>query len=368
MNEKITLQDLINLFGEKQGMNKKDAELFVRNVFDLIEETLATEKYVKVKGLGTFKLTEVDSRESVNVNTGERIEIQGHTKVSFTPDTTMKDLINKPFAHFETVILNDGVELEDIPTEEATIPEMPEETPTIKEEVPIVIEETPVIVEEVKQTPTIQEELVMEMEEIPVEKSEIPKVESVPMTEEPKPMTDEPIIVSPEEKFILAENKKNRRMNRILWAIIVVLVLIILFGGCWLFIFSSFSYKSFERVHIENVSQPEMVAIQEDTISVVEKQEKTVIEHAAVKDIPFQTPAKDKMASLADTLDYEIVGTKTTYVLKNGESIIKASVKFYGAKMFWPYIVKHNRDIIKNADNIPVGIEIKIPELRIKEQ
>ena len=117
MNEKITLQDLINLFGEKQGMSKKDAELFVRSLFDLIEEALATEKYVKVKGFGTFKLTEVDSRESVNVNTGERIEIQGHTKVSFTPDTTMKDLINKPFAHFETVVLNDGVEFEDTPIE-----------------------------------------------------------------------------------------------------------------------------------------------------------------------------------------------------------------------------------------------------------
>ena len=117
MNEKITLQDLINLFSEKQGMNKKDAEVFVRTMFELIEEALATEKYVKIKGFGTFKLTEVDSRESVNVNTGERIEIQGHTKISFTPDATMKDLINKPFSHFETVILNEGVELEDTPVE-----------------------------------------------------------------------------------------------------------------------------------------------------------------------------------------------------------------------------------------------------------
>ena len=144
--------------------------------------------------------------------------------------------------------------------------------------------------------------------------------------------------------------------------------MIILFGCCWLFIFSPFSYKSFESEPVESISQSEIVAAQEDTISVVEKQEQTVIDPIPVKEVPFQSPAKDRMASLADTLDYEIVGTKTTYALKNGESIIKASVKFYGAKMFWPYIVKHNRDIIKNADNIPVGIEIKIPELRIKEQ
>ena len=107
MNEKKTIQNIIEILSEKQGMDKKDAELFVKGMFDLIEEALATEKYVKVKGLGTFKLTEVDSRASVDVNTGERIEIQGHTKISFTPDSTLKELINKPFSHFETVILDD---------------------------------------------------------------------------------------------------------------------------------------------------------------------------------------------------------------------------------------------------------------------
>ena len=111
MSDKITIQDIIELLAEKHGMNKKDAEAFVKGIFDLIEEALASEKYVKVKGLGTFKLTEVESRESVNVNTGERFQIQGHNKISFTPDTTMKDLINKPFAHFETVILNENTKL-----------------------------------------------------------------------------------------------------------------------------------------------------------------------------------------------------------------------------------------------------------------
>ena len=152
MNEKITLQDLINLFGEKQSMSTKDAELFVRSLFDLIEEALATEKYVKVKGFGTFKLTEVDSRESVNVNTGERIEIQGHTKISFTPDTTMKDLINKPFAHFEPVVLNDGVELEETPVENAT-----DEAPIIEAPQPEPIVEIPAPTEEPVEEPVFRE-------------------------------------------------------------------------------------------------------------------------------------------------------------------------------------------------------------------
>ena len=119
MNERLTIQDLIDLLAAKHSMTKKDAEAFVKEFFLLIEQALENEKTVKIKGLGTFKLVDVDSRESVNVNTGERFQIKGHTKVSFTPDTTLRDTINKPFAHFETVVLNEGTVLEDTPMEES---------------------------------------------------------------------------------------------------------------------------------------------------------------------------------------------------------------------------------------------------------
>ena len=115
MNEKLNIQDLIDLLAEKHGMSKKNADSFVKEFFQLIEEALEKDKYVKIKGLGAFKLIDVESRESVNVNTGERFEIQGHTKVSFTPEPALKDIINKPFAHFETVVLNEGTVLEDTP-------------------------------------------------------------------------------------------------------------------------------------------------------------------------------------------------------------------------------------------------------------
>lgn len=115
MNEKLNIQDLIDLLAEKHGMSRKNADSFVKEFFLLIEESLEKDKYVKIRGLGTFKLIDVESRESVNVNTGERFEIQGHTKVSFTPEPSLKDIINKPFAHFETVVLNDNTVLEDTP-------------------------------------------------------------------------------------------------------------------------------------------------------------------------------------------------------------------------------------------------------------
>ena len=112
MGERINIQNLIDLFAEKKGLSKKDAENFLKEFFALIEKALETDKYVKIKGFGTFKLIDVDSRESVNVNTGERFQIQGHTKISFTPEASLRDQINKPFSHFETVILNEGVDFE----------------------------------------------------------------------------------------------------------------------------------------------------------------------------------------------------------------------------------------------------------------
>ena len=118
MNERLTIQDLTDLLAAKHSMTKKDAEAFVKEFFLLIEQALENEKTVKIKGLGTFKLIDVDSRESVNVNTGERFQIKGHTKVSFSPDANLRDTINKPFAHFETVVLNENTILEDTPIED----------------------------------------------------------------------------------------------------------------------------------------------------------------------------------------------------------------------------------------------------------
>mgnify|MGYP000757295775 FL=1 len=126
MNEKITLQELVELFARKCQWNEADAELFVKEFLALIEEALARDKYVKVKGLGTFKLINIEARKSVDVNTGEAIEIKGHTRVSFIPEAGLRDQINKPFAHFQSVLLKDEVHFADLP-EEGVLPEGAEE-------------------------------------------------------------------------------------------------------------------------------------------------------------------------------------------------------------------------------------------------
>ena len=399
MNEKITLQDIVNLFSQKQGIGKKEADLIVRTMFDLIEEALKTENYVKIKGFGTFKLTEVDARESVNVNTGERFEIQGHSKISFTPDTTMKDLINKPFAHFETVILNDGVELEDTPTEEVLeAPEMVEETPAIVEATPIVAEETPVVIEEtiieetpatevtevpvvVEEEPTIEEEtpaVEEPMEEV-VEETAPEQAEETPMVEEPaieeliasEPVTEtvlegKPIIT--EEEPVMAQakqDKKEKTINRILWGVIVVLVLIILFGAYWMFFRSDDAH---EVTPMPSASE-EVATLVEETIHM-----DTIFEsEPPITMMPLELTAeelrKERVPVLGDTLEYVINGKEPIceHTLKSGETIIRISVKYYGSKRFWPYIAKFNKETITDPDNIPIGTVIKIPAILPKE-
>lgn len=401
MNEKINLQDLVNLFCEKQGLNKKEAELFVKTMFDLIEEALATEKYVKIKGFGTFKLTEVNSRESVDVNTGERIEIQGHTKVTFTPDATMKDLINKPFSHFETVILNEGVELEDTPTEEEFDEQEVSDIQTVVEEIPVVVEaeipvvkevqeqsevEVPIVeeavaeeavaeepiaeepvLEELNEEPVVEEPVVTEeviaeavvQEEAPVVEAE--KVEETPIVE-PQPEIIEPQTIE-EEKTVIIEKKKEKNINHILWGVIVVLVLIILFGTYWMFLRPS-----------EDAEAPIVIPVAEEVVeptAVVEEKAQVVedtLETVSFIQLSEEELRKERVPSLADTLECQIVGTQAEYTLKNGETIIRASIKYFGTKKYWPYIVKHNMDILKDPDNIPAGVQLKIPKLVVNKQ
>lgn len=147
MDNKILLQDITEFLCRRSGITKREAEQFVRSFFEVIQQGLERDQYVKIKGFGTFKLVEVGQRESVNIKTGERFQINGHTKVSFTPDNSLKDLVNRPFAHFQTVILNDETAIEEL--EACTTPEdfeQPnEEEPLPEHEISVTEENSPVV-------------------------------------------------------------------------------------------------------------------------------------------------------------------------------------------------------------------------------
>lgn len=118
MNERLTLQDLVDILAQKQDMTKKDAEVFLRELIAVISETIEQNDPVKIKDFGTFKLVKVNARKSVDVNTGEAIEIPAHYKLSFVPDKSLKEAVNHPFAHFESVVLEEGLSFENVETVE----------------------------------------------------------------------------------------------------------------------------------------------------------------------------------------------------------------------------------------------------------
>ena len=391
MDERINQQTLIEILIEKNDLDRKTAEKFVKEFFALIEESLEKNKLVKIKGLGTFKLIDVDSRESVNINTGERFVIEGYSKISFTPDSSIRDIINKPFAHFETVPLNEGVVLDDTITEigkddlsdeilDAPFIETPEEVVVIEE----VVENVPVESVEPLNQPELTETLVVEtQEDVIVNQAEevITEVAEEIVTEDLEPTkiedNEEEIQTSQEELKQAVE--KESSSYKYLAAIIIVILL--LCGGVVAFLYypdiveSNQSQVSIsERTTISTggdainkviASTTEVVA---DDV-VVEKKAEVVIEQK-----PEQTKAIERDASYyiitktyePDSVNFIITGTKATHTVGTGETLTRIALRYYGTKNMWPYIVKHNPVAIKNPDNVPLGTVIKIPELTKK--
>ena len=144
MEKKYTLQDLAALLAERESLPLEQAEDFVRSFFELTEEGLLKDSFVKVTGFGTFKLVEVSERESVNINTGERFQISGHNKISFTPDGTLRELVNRPFAHFTTVTLNDKTPEAALEEAERPLAEESTESSATSSHPPLPTAETPV--------------------------------------------------------------------------------------------------------------------------------------------------------------------------------------------------------------------------------
>ena len=181
---KLNIYDLCSVLTSKNGLDDKESHRFIKAIFDVIQEGLDEDKIVKVKGLGTFKIIEVDDRESINVNTGERVLIEGHSKLTFTPDSVMKEIVNKPFSQFETVILNEGVDF----------PEPVVEEPAVED----IIADEPAEGKEIIVEPQIDNNVAEQsVEEEPVAEK---TVAEEPVAEEPvaeEPVAEEPVAEEP---------------------------------------------------------------------------------------------------------------------------------------------------------------------------
>ena len=214
---KTAIQLITSALAKQHNLSAADAAAFVDAFFDIISSELKNGNQVKIKGLGTFKVQAVKPRESVNVNTGERVLIEGHDKISFTPDTVMKELVNKPFSQFETVVINDGVdteELERVPSEDSSDEvksELVDETTTKNtSEEKLLAEEERTEVEDIKDetnnSSSVKEDAVIEAEDNHNEKN-LP----VDVIEEPTSEENEAIFDSEENPSNLEEKKEEKQ-------------------------------------------------------------------------------------------------------------------------------------------------------------
>lgn len=450
MNERLYLQNFIDLLSEKYGMDKKDADKFVKEFFLLIEEALEQDRSVKIKGFGTFKLVDVESRESVKVNTGERFQIQGYTKVSFIPDGSLRDIINKPFSHFETVVLNEKTVLEDTPvmdsdddgelTEEESVSQSvgrvnTEESIGEVESAEEIVEEEKSSIEEKEQDVSAvgNTSVATEGQDTAVTEVVVPKVEEVKneiivgekgvsddiiMEKEAAPSVNQPSQLDKEkttdpensqsvapklsaEEIIARElavstvanevpvKRKSKpkqvksEKSPVPYLIAIIVIVLLLCGGALLFIYYPDLFDSSDRIEkvkemekaVQPTSEPVILQdtiVREDTVAEVVPPVKEEIPVAVPvskkepetvkKDAGKSTTAKS-VPFKPDSVSYIITGTKTTYTIKEGETLTRVALRFYGTKALWPYIVKHNPGVIKNPDNVPYGTTIKIPEL-----
>ena len=249
---KVSITELASKLMEKHGLKRTEAELFIRQFVGVINDGLKNDKSVKVKGLGTFKVQAVSARKSVDVNTGEAIVIEGRDKISFTAEAVMRDLVNAPFAQFETVIVNDGVDFSEIDAKnEADNTEAKEPTPAVEptpvaEPEPTVVEAAPAAEPE----PTVVEAAPAAEPEPTVEPA--PEAEPEPAVVEPTPIVEPtPAVEDSDSDTDELEAKSKSYKNTIIVLASSLACVVILAVVGFVYMFSQIEKRDNRIAHLE---------------------------------------------------------------------------------------------------------------------
>lgn len=378
---KTALQLIADAVAKKHKITVKEAEKFVSAIFDVVNEGLKTDKLVKVKGLGTFKVQAVKPRESVNVNTGERVLIEGHEKVSFTPDATMKELVNKPFAQFETVVLNDGVDFADIEsksddeekaentdeivvsaeeivasdeekieTKEEITAEIIDEKPA--EEVPQQAVEIPLVALEAKEE--IVEEREKEQKESVEEKETVVEVKAEAVEEQPEQVAEVP-------KVNAFPIEKPKKINWLLWSSVAFAVIAVMYF---------FGYKFGKDAALRD-NKMAIRTQAEDSLAektkTTAKQTATNTQKANAKAAQQATDEAEKYKKMSSDKRirygaYDIVGIEKTVVLKKGQTMQSYSRRALGPDMVGYF------QVLNNATTMSTGDTMKVPKVELRPQ
>lgn len=368
MNEKLSMQDLVNLLAEKQGVTKKDAEAFLRELFAVIYETIEQQDFVRIKDFGTFKLTKVSSRKSVDVNTGEDIEIPAHYKLSFSPDKSLRDAVNRPFAHFESVAIEEGVSFENINSEPEQ--DFDEDIEIVEEEnivPPIVNIDVSTMSDPEPEKENIKIEIVKEPINASVSDTDVKPLTNnyVQMEKETQntPLTNDSEKNNVEESSnninieqeIAKEDQQDdtslqskiteedfmyeieEEKSKVRW-IVLGFVIAILLVCAYIYRDNIFEGHFFKNNEVANEQA-------EETSSPVIGDESQITEN-------------DSTATVEPEINYK---PKDVIEIKYGDTLRKIGLRYYGHKSFWVYIYLENPDKIKNFNNVAIGTSLIIP-------
>lgn len=380
--ERKNLADLIEAIQTINPDSRENIEAFTKTFFNAIINGLHKDRFVKVKGLGTFKLIDVSSRESVDVNTGQRIEISGHSKITFTPDQSIKDAVNKPFAHLQAVVINEGTDVsqmgladgkavEDIrlklEAEESS--EQPVESVSVSEPEISDVGDTVEVPEQndVAETPIPMVEPEEEVEGNNTDEAENSETEadsnSENAVEDVAELENE---VEDNAEFEAYTSKREKYFW--LWLALVAIVFLVI--G---YVAGNQDVLSLREAQKGNTNVETIAPAKQNTVASAEQNQA-----APAKAIPAKKDSglaqgksveKEKTSIPHQPImpvkpgdNFMIVGQKGEHVLGKGENLTRLAKQIYGSKDCAKYIIRFNN--ISDPDLITIGSKIKLPDLQ----
>ncbi|NCC99282.1 MAG: HU family DNA-binding protein [Bacteroidia bacterium] len=325
-NKKISIQELTDIIAKESNSTKKFSEDFIRELVDVIEEYLEKDGIVKVKGLGTFKLLWIEDRKSVNVTTGETIILPARYKVSFIPESSVKQSVNAQYSHLETFV-----------------PEPPQNLDN-------------------KDSKKSEEEQIINPIEKPVNNSIVEKPQELAKSE--KPITEAIEAKQDVKKSELSSEPEKKQKRNLTWLIILT-VLLLLCGATFYF---QASWVPIARTNIENWLG---IKIKPDTVAIVP------VELEDSTELYFDSLYNQSDTLVTDTVPIIEVASTTEYtpsvaqnapiretvIVRDGSRLTMVAYRAYGHKAFWVYVYDANRDVLRHPNDVAQGMRLSIPDL-----
>ena len=358
MNEKISFPDLVGLLSSKMNITKKEAETFLKEFFTVSTEIITSGEELRINGLGLFKPIWVEARGSINIQTGEPVEIPGHYKLSFIPDKVLREAVNAPFSSFSVEVLNDHVPIEDMTavpsqdidenndicnTENVELQDSKEIREKEEEDEPI--EPAHEYIQEDKSADEESSESTVSSQEIEKFQEEIIQPESETKVEEK------------EEDCYEDYLRKSSSRKSFWWGVLSAfgIIIICLAGGIF-FMGNDSPYvvkigeytlslgkQSIDSRPMNN--NPESVVIPENKDTLSEMEKDSVLKDAVISASPLAAP---EVKPVIETI-------------RSGVFLTTLARKYFGHKAFWVYIYEENKDVIKNPNQVPIGTRLTIP-------